>query len=158
MVFKIKVWIKPGWKKIAFLLITSLLLGISSITAQSFSDREIKYNIQDIDDAVQLLLQLRPITFEYNTTHFKQLKLKEGKQYGFLSENVQRTFPELIEKKNINYMFGKNAYRNASIPKINENQLIPVLVASILELQDQIYDLRKEILELKTQKAVTERK
>jgi hypothetical protein len=145
-------------KKVTFLFMISLFLGSTSLVAQSFADKEIKHNVQDIDDAVQLLLQLRPITFEYNTTHFKQLKLKEGKQYGFLSENVQRTFPELIEKKNINYMFGKNSYRNASIPKINENQLIPVLVASILELQDQIYDLRKEILDLKTQKAVTERK
>ena len=139
-------------KHIAFI---TLGLFISTITtAQTINDEQTKLNVTTISNPVERLSMLRPISFEYNTKQFKFLNLQAGKQYGFLSDNIQAVFPELVKEKRVTYMQGKNNYKNASIASINETSLIPVLVASILEQQKQIDQLKSEIDALK-KKGVT---
>ncbi len=46
-------------------------------------------------------------------------------------------------------MFGKNVYRNAQIKIIDDASLIPVLVASIKEQQQEIEKLKNEVEKLK---------
>ena len=139
-------------KHIAFI---TLGLFISTITtAQTINDEQTKLNVTTISNPVERLSMLRPISFEYNTKQFKFLNLQAGKQYGFLSDNIQAVFPELVKEKRVTYMQGKNNYKNASIASINETSLIPVLVASIVEQQKQIDQLKSEIDALK-KKGVT---
>lgn len=136
--------------------LAALVLFISTAAAsQALNDQQTKLNISSISNPVQKLTQLKPISFEYNTKQYKQLNLQSGKQYGFLSENIQSVFPELVKEKRIPYMLGKNNYKNATISTINETSLIPVLVASIIEQQQQINQLKTEIEELKNKKGVT---
>lgn len=126
----------------------------TAVFSQTLNDQQTKLNISSINNPVHKLTQLKPISFEYNTKQFKQLNLQSGKQYGFLSENIQSVFPELVKEKRIPYMLGKNNYKNATISTINETSLIPVLVASIIEQQKQIDQLKTEIEELKNKKGV----
>ena len=46
-------------------------------------------------------------------------------------------------------MFGKNAYRDANMKTVDEASLIPLLVASIKEQQQQIEELKAAVAELK---------
>ncbi len=139
-------------KHIAFI---TLGLFVSTIaTAQTINDEQTKLNVTTISNPVERLSMLKPISFEYNTKQFKFLNLQAGKQYGFLSDNIQAVFPELVKEKRVTYMQGKNNYKNASIASINETSLIPVLVASIVEQQKQIDQLKSEIDALK-KKGVT---
>jgi len=135
--------------------ITLSLFLSTAVFSQTLNDQQTKLNINSISNPVHKLTQLQPISFEYNTKQYKQLNLQAGKQYGFLAENIQAVFPELVKEKRIPYMLGKNNYKNATISTINETSLIPVLVASIIEQQQQINQLKTEIEELKNRKGVT---
>jgi hypothetical protein len=129
----------------------AFLLTSGVIYAQDIPDRSIKKNITTIDSPLQKIAQLQPKQFEYNAATFKHLKLKGGKQYGFIAEDVYAVFPDLVNEKSVSYRYGKNVYRNATIKTINEASLIPVLVASIKEQQAEIEKLKAEMLELKKQ-------
>lgn len=129
----------------------AFLLTSIVIYAQDIPDRSIKKNITLIDSSLQKITQLQPKQFEYNTATFKHLKLKGGKQYGFIAEDIQAVFPDLVNEKSVSYRYGKNVYRNAIIKTIDETSLIPLLVASIKEQQAEIEKLKTEMLELKKQ-------
>jgi hypothetical protein len=122
------------------------------LSAQPVHDSEIKKNVTDINTPLQKLVQLEPKVFEYNTEKYKHLKLKSGKTFGFMSDNMQQVFPELVITKHSSYMFGKNIYRDTKMKTIDEASLIPVLVASIKEQQAEIEKLKKDIKELKEAK------
>jgi hypothetical protein len=64
-------------------------------------------------------------------------------------------FPAMVSSKNISYMYGKNTYRDSKIQTIDEVKLIPVLVASIQELYQEIEQLKIEIKALKKQQQDT---
>lgn len=130
------------------LITIGFFISVNAV-AQTINDEQTKLNVMSISNPVERLSQLKPISFEYNTKQFKFLNLQSGKQYGFLSDNIQAVFPELVKEKRVSYMQGKNNYKNASIASINETSLIPVLVASIVEQQKQIDQLKSEIDALK---------
>lgn len=130
-------------------LVLAFLFASREIAAQDISDRAIKKNIAHIDDPLQRITQLQPRQFEYNTARFSHLRLRKGTQYGFLAEDMQTVFPDLVNDKTVSYKYGKNVYRNATVKTINEAGLIPLLVASVKEQQTEIEKLKTEILELK---------
>lgn len=140
-------------KYITFMIV-SFFISTNAI-AQTINDEQTKLNVTGISNPVEKLMQLKPVSFEYNTKQYKFLNLQSGKQYGFLSDNIQAVFPELVKEKRVSYMQGKNNYKHASIASINETSLIPVLVASIVEQQKQIDQLKSEIEALKKKKEVT---
>ncbi|MFT3704927.1 MAG: tail fiber domain-containing protein [Agriterribacter sp.] len=134
-------------------LLVIMVIGTHILYAQQLTDRAIKINIETIENPLQRLIQLNPHKFEYNVNGFRYLKLKEGTQFGFVTEDMEAIFPHLVNEKQVSYMFGKNVYRNAKIKMIDEAGLIPVLVASIKEQQVEIEKLKEEILKLKQQTA-----
>lgn len=142
--------------KRACLLFAVLIIAGNSFS-QTVTDNEIKKNIAAINSPLQKLVQLNPKTFEYDTQKFKHLNLDHGVKYGFIAEEVQQVFPGLVKQKSISYMFGKNSYRDTKIKTIDEASLIPVLVASIQQQQQQIEQLKEEVEALKNKKSTVAR-
>jgi hypothetical protein len=134
------------------LILAFVFISVSAYS-QNLSDSDIKKNISTIDNPLQKLVRLEPKTYEYKTEHYKHLDLQKGKKYGFLAEDFQRVFPDLVKEKNTSFMFGKNTYRNSIIKTIDEQSIIPILVASIKEQQLQIEKLTAEVEALKNKKA-----
>ena len=130
-------------------LIASLLCISTVLSAQEISDSSIKKNVQEISDPLKSLANLEPRTFEYDQEKFQHLKLPKGKQYGFIAENMQSVFPNLVKYSNHTYAFGKNTYRTTRIKTVDIESLIPVLVASVKEQQVEIEKLKAEINRLK---------
>ena len=128
-----------------------LLLCVAAANAQAVPDKELKKNVSPIPNSLQSILLLEPSTFEYDTHNFRSLKLRHGKQYGFLAENMQQVFPSLVGIKHVSYMFGKNAYREQKISTIDESRLIPVMVAAIQELHHEVEKLKAELKESRKQ-------
>ncbi|MEI9909215.1 MAG: tail fiber domain-containing protein [Bacteroidota bacterium] len=126
-----------------------LLSSFSFIYAQKIPDSEIKKNITRIDNPLEKLVKLEPATFEYNNVKYKDLKLPSGTQYGFVAENLQMVFPELVTYRNFSYSVGKNSFRTAKIKDIDVESIIPILVASIQEQQTEIEKLKTELQTLK---------
>ncbi|MES2429782.1 MAG: tail fiber domain-containing protein [Bacteroidota bacterium] len=138
----------------------SLFFFASIITSVAFSqtavtDSDIKMNISEINDPLQKITKLKPKVFEYNTQKYKHLKLDQGQQFGFMAENVKEVFPNLVAQKKVSYMFGKNTYRDTNVNVVDEASLIPVLVASIQQQQEQIKKLTADIELLKNKRTVT---
>lgn len=130
-----------------FLLIPVLLLTIQLAYAQT-SDAGWR-NVHPIDSPLQKLLQLEARTYEYHLPAFKSTGLKQGRQYGFLPENVSQVFPTLINNRTVSYMYGKNNYRQHTIQTVDIPALVPVLVAAIQELHQQVEQLKLEVSALK---------
>jgi hypothetical protein len=126
------------------------LLVSAMAYSQKIEDSEIKKNVTAIDNSLEKLVQLEPAVFEYNKTKFRDLQLPSGKQYGFMAENLQTVFPDLVKYKSYSYSVGKNSFRTAKVKEIDVESIIPILVASIKEQQNEIQKLKNELLELKT--------
>lgn len=139
--------IKKAILSLSFVFVSVVLF------AQDLPDTKIKKNIEPIDNPLQRLIQLEPKKYEYNVGDYKHLKLQHGSQYGFIAEDIQSVFPDLVKERSVNYMFGKNVYRNSTIKTVDETSLIPILVASIKEQQAEIEKLKIQVLQLQKQTA-----
>jgi hypothetical protein len=144
------------YAKVLFFLFAMVLLTAGTY-AQNIPDTEIKKNISGINNPLQSIIRLEPKAFEYNKDKFKDLKLPGGRQYGFVTEEVQSVFPELVSTRSYSYMAGKNLFRTAKIKSLDTESLIPILVASIKEQQQEIEKLKIEIQALKNQSGVGSR-
>ena len=103
------------------------------------------------ENPVEKVKQLEPLTYEYKTTEYKSLKLPAGKQYGFLADNVLQVVPEAVSSRSVRLMKGKNMYQNTKVSYVNNDVLVPLLVATVKEQQTAIEQLMKELKELKQQ-------
>ena len=138
-------------KKMSLLFVALILSGIAF--SQTVTDKELKKNVTTINEPIQKLAQLNPKTFEYDTEKYRHLKLGGGVKYGFIAEELEQIFPDLVQRKNVSYMFGKNSYRDTQIKSVDEASLIPVLVAAIQQQQQQIEKLTQEVETLKNKKS-----
>ncbi len=120
-----------------------------SAQAQQLSDAAIKTNIAPIENSLNIVKQLEPKSFEYNTSAYSHLKLPQGTRFGFVAEDFQRVLPGLVFVKPYSFTSGKNATRNTSIKTVDMESLVPILIASIKEQQLQIDQLKAEVERLK---------
>jgi hypothetical protein len=102
---------------------------LSATIFTSLSDISQKTNIKPIVSPVSKLLKLNGVTFDWKET-------KES-SIGVIAQEVEKVFPELIEKTGDDYK------------TVNYNGLIGVLIEVFKEQQKQINTLRKEIRNLK---------
>jgi hypothetical protein len=96
------------------------------VTASDFnsnSDINLKTNINQIQNSIDKILQIRGVNFEWKDTHKQSM--------GVIAQEVEKIFPELVstsENKTVNY-----------------NGLIGVLIEAIREQQEQIDELKKKL-------------
>ena len=87
-------------------------------------------------EVLNSLRDLEPVTYNLKgrevTGGPKKGAKKESERYGFLAQNVQEIFPELVHTDNNGYM---------SVDYIG---LIPILVQSIKELRAELAELKGE--------------
>jgi hypothetical protein len=112
--------------------------------AQTVPEKDLKVNVVSITNSLEKLKNLTPVTYEY-AGKYQHLYAEKGQQYGFLADNLQTVFPTMVSDKRVPYMFAKNQYRNLVVKSVDTESLIPVLVASIKELQAEIEKLKMEL-------------
>jgi len=133
-------------------LILFLVLLSQSSFAQEIPESSLKKQIVEIKSGNELLQKLTPVTFKFNDKDFPYLETPKTLQYGFNADQVQLILPSLVYVKNAQYMGGKNLYKSYSRKIVDESGIIPILVASVKELNDQINQLKLEIAQLKQTK------
>ena len=103
-----------------------------------FSDMRLKSDITDLIGAQDIIRNIRPVTFQWNETGKRET--------GFIAQNIEEVFPELILKdKNSDLLKLKvtsQAWNALIIGSIKEQHDI------INEQQSQIDELKKLVLEL----------
>ena len=111
-------------KKAKGAMVGSVLGSVGTIAGSLLSDETTKNDIKQLDDALALLRQLRPVSFYYNEEYSSS---PERLHYGFIAQEYQKHMPDAT-------------YYDESIGKlcIDTNELIGLLVRSIQQLETRI--------------------
>jgi hypothetical protein len=112
------------------------------------SDKRLKSEIVPIDDALGKLelINGRFYTIESKSKPYgEEMKITSRKQYGVIAQEVEQVFPEMVSEKAI----FNNAGDDTLYKTVNYDQLIPVLIEAVKELNHKVEDLENELKELK---------
>lgn len=87
-------------KSSGFINIANLGTGLvysnaGDLTSTNPSDERLKNNITDLNYGLNEILQLRPVTYNW-----KNDTINQGKQFGFIAQEVQQIMPDLITEFN----------------------------------------------------------
>ena len=119
------------------------------------SDEKLKTTIEQ-ETGLQKLMQLKPVSFYYNKAAIADLNMPENFQHGFIAQDMEKVFPELVmeikapvfKKDAANIAFAVE--RIETFKGINYTSLIAVLTKSIQEQQQMIEALNQKIDQLQT--------
>jgi len=98
-----------------------------------YSDLRLKTDISDISNSLESILALHGIRFHWNTQDFPAMSFSDNPQIGFIAQEVEKIFPELV-------MVAPNGYK-----VVDYARLTPILVEAIKEQQAIIDSLQQRI-------------
>ncbi len=102
------------------------------------SDKKLKENINGLQKVLPSVLQLNPVTYNYIN-----IKNAKTKNIGFIAQDVESYFPELVSMVSDN--------KGAELKGINYSGFGVIAIKAIQEQQKIIDDLQSQINELKLQ-------
>lgn len=107
---------------------TSIFNDIQVKNVYNYSDARAKTNIQPLKHGMDIVLKLKPVTFDFKD---KSVKNSNAKNIGLLAQEVESILPNIV----LTDEEGKKL--------INYTALIPILIDAIKSLQKQIDELKK---------------
>jgi hypothetical protein len=126
----IKNVITPSSTKIDNLYIPGNLYVDGNIVSPS--DVYLKDNIENLDDTISInLMKLRPTQFRFKSD------LNKNTHYGFIAQEFEEHFPELVVSKIDKHV--------ANLKAINYLELVPLLVHQIQKMQKEIDELKLQM-------------
>ena len=115
-------------------------------SVSSLSDSRLKKDITTLTDGIDIVKQLRPITFKYDDTTEDEDGSKhlgaasETVRYGFVAQEVESVAPQYVVSRE-----GKVKGETVSdLKSLSQTRMIPMLVKSIQELEARITTLEGE--------------
>jgi len=104
------------------------------------SDIRIKTDIQDLENALDVINALRPVKFRYTDEYrAKHESIEDRYYYNFIAQEFQEVFPDSVQEGGEGYL------------QLDTYVVRPYLVAAIQAQQKQIEDLKAELEGLKAQ-------
>ena len=92
------------------------------------SDRRLKQNIAPFVGGLDKVLSLEPVTYDW-----KDIKMGEGTQLGFIAQDVEKIVPAVVHTD------------EKGMKSIDYVKLVPILVKAMQEQQQEIDDLKTEV-------------
>lgn len=120
-------------------------------TLTNVSDMRLKENIKEFSNCLGMVNSLKIYTYNYAAKgDYATLNLAEGKQYGFLAQDLEKVFPELVKENQVPNVKGvkegdKVEHVDATYKSVNHIGMIPILTKAIQEQQDLIESQQKLI-------------
>ncbi len=130
----------------SFLLDVNGTIRVSSTTYTS--DARYKKNIETLPSGLEAILGLRGVMFDWKTGEYPDMNFANGRQIGFIAQEVEKVLPELVTTDSKGYK--SVAYAN----------VVPVLVEAVKTLNRKVERLNKveaENAELKARLDAIER-
>jgi hypothetical protein len=90
------------------------------------SDARYKQNIATVENALETILNLRGVSFDWNREAWQEKQFPAGRQIGFLAQEVEQILPEIVHTDGKGYK------------GVNYANLVPVLVEAMKQQQKQI--------------------
>ena len=100
-------------------------------TLTDVSDKKFKKNILPIRDSLAKVMLLRPRSFFWKQNAYPDMKFKSGRDLGFIAQELETVFPELVQT-------GKNGYKRIETKKL----IAPVIesIKGLFQIQNNEYD------------------
>lgn len=114
---------------------------INSSAFSCSSDRRFKENIHPLQNSLRKVMQMRGVTYDWNRADFPKRKFEEGTQFGFIAQEVEAIFPDLVRTNEDGYK------------AVEYNKVTPILVEALKEQQAIINAQQNEITVLQDQVA-----
>lgn len=119
------------------------------------SDRSLKTDIDDVQDATQIIMQLQPRTYRYKSDLVSKFGFKSQAHTGFIAQELEEILPSSVRtarlvSKSEQTRDSKNgaSAETLTAKTVDYVSLIPILTKAIQEQQIQILKLEKEIKRL----------
>ncbi len=99
------------------------------------SDENLKTNIEVLNGATEMLMNLQAKTYEFDTS-VEALTLPEGLQYGFLAQELETVIPHAVRTINTPERFddfGNIVVESMEFKGVDYSQIIPLLAAGFKE-------------------------
>jgi hypothetical protein len=117
------------------------------------SDEKLKKDVRGLEKATERIMDLHPVSYQYRKRDFPQMKLADGPQLGFIAQEVEGVFPELVSDNKhpeIPKAWDEDGnatdyYPTLDYKGINYLGLIPVLTKATQEQQEEIIDLKDKV-------------
>lgn len=126
---KIKFWAEGG---------ATFAGAVNATVFNITSDARFKTHIQSLAQPLQLLQQLRGVSYYFDTQQFPDRAFPRQLQYGFLAQEVEQVLPQAVHT-------GSDGYKS-----VNYSAIIPLLTESIKTLQQEVEALQQTIKTLKS--------
>lgn len=107
--------------------------ALISTSISSCSDIRLKKNIIPLGNTLEKIKQLNGMTYYWKAAEFPDYYFNDKPQIGFIAQEVESIYPELVETNS-------DGYKSVDYAKFT-----PVLLEAIKELQKEIESLRAEI-------------
>ncbi|MBI3501334.1 MAG: tail fiber domain-containing protein [Bacteroidetes bacterium] len=122
------------------------ILATGTITQNS--DAALKQNVDSISNALQIIAQLKPHSFNFDTAQYSYMGLPSGKQYGIIAQEAESILPEIVhqsvfpEMKDYN---GNSLNPETHYKTVNYTALIPILIQAFKEERASKDSLRNQL-------------
>lgn|GEM_PF-5589673 len=110
--------------------------GVRGLTAYQISDARYKRNIEPIDGALEKVLRLEGMAYDWRRDEFPQINFSERRQLGFIAQQLKDVIPEAVIED------GNGFY------SVSYTEIVPVLVEAVKQQQGLIGAQEKEIARL----------
>ena len=110
---------------------------------QDISDVRYKKNISPLTNALDKVLRLRGVSFDWRQSEFPTVNFNKGRQVGFIAQELAEVLPEVVTKDEQGY-------------RVAYSSVVPVLAEAIKEQQQTIAQLKQENAKLKARIADTD--
>lgn len=123
----------------------------------NLSDERMKGEVRDLDNALDRLMQIRGVSYKYNSAEYNALLPADDRTYlGLIAQEIAQIFPEATAQKYLPGTGVQSAEQSADMENLQREvvtvvdytALIPVLIESIKEQQAEIEQLKARISEL----------
>ena len=119
------------------------------------SDRSLKTNITDYNDATSLVMNLRPRSYRYKSDMVEQYGFKSQEHAGFIAQELEEVLPSSVRtarlvSKSEQTRTSKDgeSIQHMTAKTVDYVSLIPILTKAIQEQQVQILKLEEQIKQL----------
>lgn len=117
-------------------------------TFSNVSDRKFKKDIKPFA-ALDRVLKLQPRSFSMKREEFKRMNLADGLQFGFIAQELQEVFPELVHQQMNITTFeeepGKLNTEEIDYLGVDYLSMVPILTQAIKEQQELLEDKNERI-------------
>ena len=108
------------------------------------SDAKLKKNIAPVENALEMVMKLKPSSYQFRVGEFGEMFLPSGNHYGVIAQDLQKVFPELVSEQK----FYNSDKSSLDYLAVNYQELTPVLIAAIQEQQKTIDEQKQQLEEL----------